>query len=363
MYYREVYILRPEAMPVAAGTRTLDINITDPISKLTVIWKLHNGGVVPTGHPGSVIKNILVCDGADVLYSMNGSHAQSMAYYTENTQPACIIDYIDNDYSIQTAEILFGRWLYDEKLALDPKRFNNLQIKIEYDRALGGSTPDDLILSVHAHCFDEKIIEPIGWLFNKEIYSFIPIAGGWRYIDLPTDYPIRGIMFGAENEYDAPNFVFEEFKLTEDQGKHILIESELHPYMQETTGYYHPWNEMVYAFPKSAGANLKIFVTPHFERQTHLEATAVAEGTLQQNAAGFSQNIQTQTTPQIMKGSCIGYAPFGTMWLKTFGGQDIEDCWQINYTGSGRLELQSIAGLVARTVEYQKVYTQQVRTY
>lgn len=363
MYYREVYILRPEAQATAAGTRTLDINITDPISKLSVTWKAKNTDSVPDGHPGSMVKNILVCDGADVLFSMNGSHAQSMAYYTENTQPACILNYVTGEYSVQMAEIKFGRHLYDEMLALDPKRFSNLQIKVEFDRALGGCTGDNLILSVYAHCFDEKVIEPIGFLYNKEIYSFIPVAGGWRYIDLPTDYPIRAIMFGAENEYDAPNFVFQEMRLTEDQGKHVLIESEFHRYMQETSAYYHPWEEMVYGFPSAADTDLTIYVTPHFERQSHLMPTASAEGIRQNSAAGFTQIVEVEDTNQIMKGMVMGHVPFGAMWLKTYGGQDIEDCWQINYTGSGRLELQTATGITARTVEYQKVYTQQVRTY
>jgi len=363
MYYREVYILRPELQTVAAATRTLDINITDPISKISVTWKKKNTNSTSLGHPGSIVKNILVCDGADVLYSMNGSHAQSMAYYTENTQPACILNYVTGEYSVQMAEIKFGRWLYDEMLALDPKRFNNLQIKIEWDDTLGGCTGDHPYFSVYAHCFDEKVVEPIGWLYNKEIYSFIPVAGGWRYIDLPTDYPIRAIMFGCENEYDAPNFVFAEMRLTEDQGKHVLIESELHRYMQETTAYYHPWNEMVYALPTGSNADMTIHVTPHFERQSHLMPTAVAEGFRHQSAAGFTQIVATETTAQIIKGEVMGHCPFGAMWLKTYGGQDIEDCWQINYTGSGRLELRTCTGITTRTVEYQKVYTQQVRTY
>lgn len=362
MYYREVEVLRAEAINTA-GTRTVDLNITDPISKLSVIWKKFNTDSAPKGHPGSIVKNILVCDGGDVLFSMNGSHAQSMAYYTENKQPASIINYVINECSVQCAEIKFGRWLYDELLALDPAKYSNLQIKVEHDLALGGSLGVEATLSIYAHCFDEKKISPVGFLYNKEIYTFLPTAGGWFYADIPTDHPVRAIMFGAENEYDAANFVFDELILTEDQGKHILIDSEMHRYMYQTTAYYHPWNEIVYCFPPSAKANHKIFLTPHFERQSHLIPTAVPEGFLNQLAAGFSQNVQVETTPQIMKGAVLGHCPFGAVWLKTFGGQDIDDCWQIAYTGSGRLALHVITPITARTVEYQHVYVQQVRKY
>jgi len=362
MYYREVEVLRKEAL-AASATKTVDLNITDPISKLSVIWKKFNTASVPAGHPGSIVKNILVCDGADVLFSMNGSHAQSLAYYTDNKQPHSIINYVTGEASVQMAEIKFGRWLYDEQLALDPKRFSNLQIKVEYDRALGGSVGTEGDLSIYAHCFDEKVIEPVGFLYNKEIYTFLPTSGGWFYVDIPTDYPLRALMIGAENEYDAANFVFDELKLTENQGKHVLIQSEMHRYMSQTTAYYDPWNEIVYGIPSAASTKLTVYVTPHFERQSHLMPTAAPVGIMNQSAAGCTQDIQVATTNQILKGAVIGHCPFGAIWLKTFGGQDIEDCWQIQYKGSGRLELHVISGITARTVEYQHVYTQQVRTY
>jgi len=362
MYYREVEVLRSESI-AAAGTRTVDLNITDPISKLSVIWKKFNTNSVPIGHPGNIVKNIIVCDGADVLFSMNGSHAQSMAYFTDNIQPASILNYVTGECSVQCAELKFGRWLYDELLALDPKRYNNLQIKVEHDLALGSSTGTVANLSIYAHCFDEKVIEPKGFLYNKEIYTFLPVAGSWYYVDIPTDYPIRGILWGAQQATDGPNFIIDEFKLTENQGKHILIESEMHRYMYQTSAYYDPWNEMAYAIPSAADTNCNLYVTPHFERQSALIPTAAPEGLMANSSAGCLQVIQVEDTNQILKGPISGHNPFGAMWLKTYGGQDVEDCWQIAYSGSGRLELHAVAGLAAQGTKYQHVYTQQVRTY
>jgi len=362
MYYREVEVLRSESI-ATLGTRTVDLNITDPISKISVIWKKFNTNSTPLAHPGNIVKNILVCDGADVLFSMNGSHAQSMAYYTDNIQPASIINYVTGECSVQCAEIKFGRWLYDELLALDPKRYNNLQIKVEHDLILGGSTGAVANLSIYAHCFDEKVIEPQGFLYNKEIYTFLPVAGSWYYIDIPTDYPVRALMWGAENATDGPNFIFDEFKLTENQGKHILIDSEMHRYMYQTSAYYDPWNEIVYAKTAGADTDLGIFITPHFERQSHLLATVLARAVANQSAAGCTQNVRNATGAEILKGIVMGHCPFGAMFLKTFGGDKIEDCWQIAYTGSGRLEIHAVAGLAAQLTKYQHVYVQQVRTY
>jgi len=362
MYYREVEVLRAETMP-AATTRTIDLNITDPISKLSVMWRKTNTGKVPAGHPGQIIKNILVCDGADVLFSMNGSHAQSMAYFTDNKQPASMINYVPNQWSMQIAEIKFGRWLYDEMLALDPKRFNNLQIKIEHDRTLGGSVGTVADLSIYAHCFDEKVIEPVGYLYNKLIYDFLPVAGGWYYIDLPTDYPIRAVMFGGEQATDGPEYILDEFRLTEDQGKHILIESMMERYLFQSRAYYDPWNDMVLAETAAATTLVDGYVTPHWERHWVPVNTAAPNACRVTSTAGCIQQFATATAGAIIQGLCAGHNPFGATFLKTFGGQDIEDCWQISYTGSGRLELHAIAALAAQGTKYQRVYTQQVRTY
>lgn len=362
MYYREVEVLRAESI-ATAGTRTLDINITDPISKLSVVWRKTNSNRTPVAHPGNIVKNILVCDGADVLFSMNGSHAQSMAYFTDNKQPASMINYEVGQWSMQIAEIKFGRWLYDELLALDPKRYSNLQIKIEHDLALGGSTGTVADLSVYAHCFDEKVIEPVGFLYNKEIYTFLPVAGGWYYVDLPTDYPVRAIMFGAEAATDGPENILDEFKLTENQGKHILIESMMERYLFQASAYYDPWNDMVLCKTAAATTNMAIYVTPHWERHYHPINTAAPAATMASSTAGCTQNVQTATAAYIIQGMVFGHNPFGATFLKTYGGQDVEDCWQIPYAGSGRLELHAIAGLAAQGTKYQRVYTQQVRTY
>ena len=362
MYYREVEVLRMESI-AAAGTRTLDINITDPISKLSVVWRKKNSNYTIVNHPADIVKSIIVCDGADVLFAMDGSHAQSMAYFTDNRQPASIINYESGEYSVQMAELKFGRWLYDELLALDPKRFNNLQIKIEHDLALGGCAGSVADLSVYAHCFDEKVIEPVGWLYNKEIYTFLPVAATWYYVDIPTDYPVRALMFGSSQATEGPNFVFEEFKLTENQGKHILVESRVHRYMYQSTAHQDPWNERVSGKTTGADAKLEMPVTPHFEREAACTCSGATAACRNANTAGSRVHVYSAGGAEEVSGPVRGHSPFGDIFLKTFGGEKVEDCWQIPYAGSGRLEIMAMTGLAAQGAKYAKVYTQQVRTY
>jgi len=359
MNYREVEVLAAESITVA-GTRTIDLNITEPISKISVTIKKFNTNSTPIAHPMKIIKNITICDGADILFSMNGSDAAALNYYSTNIQPPSIINYCTGQASVQMVQINFGRYLYDEQLALVPSKYSNLQIKVEHDIALGAATGTVGYMQIYAHCFDEKVINPVGFIYNKEIYEYLPVANAWRYIDLPTDYPIRAIMFGANECTEGPNFNIERIKLTENQGKHHLIESQMHYYMYQSGAYYDPWNDMVYVLPSSTSA-FGYFLTPHFERQAHLSNTLATTAVMNQSAAGCAQNMAVATGANVCQGMVFGHNPFGQTWLKTYGGDSLDDCWNIEYAGSGRLELQAAAG--PDVDEYIRVYTQQIRGY
>ena len=359
MYYREVVIQDAMAI-VGAQTVTRDINITDPITKLMVIARKTNTDSTPVAHPGAMVINVTVCDGADVIFSMPGQDAQAMAMYTDNKQIGSIINYITGQGSTQNIEIKFGRWLYDELLALDPKRYSNLQIKVQMTPALGGSGGANGTLEIYAHCFDEKVVNPVGYLYNKEIYSFLPVANAHVYIDLPTDYPIRAVMFGACECADGPQLNIDHLKLTEDQGKHIIVDNDMIHYLHVQSAYYDPWADMVYCCPDGTNA-LNTFITPHWERQSHLLSTLTAQAIRNNSAQGCVQIIQAAVGAETLQGWVHGHCPFGQTFIQTFGGQDLEDCWQIGVKGSGQLDLTAGAG--PDVDEYVRVYTQQIRSY
>lgn len=359
MYYREVVVQDAMAI-VGAQTITRDINITEPISKLSVIYRKTNTDSVPVAHPGAMMIGIDVMDGADILFSMPGQEAQAMAMFTDNKQIGSIINYVNGQGSTQTAEIKFGRWLYDEMLALDPKRYNNLQIKCQITPALGGAGGANGTLEIYAHCFDEKVIEPIGFLYNKEIYSYLPVANTWHYVDLPTDYPIRAVMFGAPHCEDGPQFNIQHFNLKENQGKHVLVDNDMIHYQHIQSGYYDPWMDMVYACPDDNEA-FDIYVTTHWERFAHMLDTLTAQGVANFSTQGCLTQLMSAAFGNVHQGWVMGHCPFGQTFIKTYGGQDIEDCWHIQEKGSGQLQIQDGAG--PDLDEYIRVFTQQVRTY
>lgn len=357
--YREVEILQAESI-ATAGTRTIDINVMDPISKIDVIWKKTNTNRTPIAHPGKIIKNVSVLDGADVLYSMNGQDGQALAYYQNGKVPGAMTNYELGQWSMQHLQILFGRHMWDEIYALDPRRFNNLQIKIEHDLDLGGSTGTVADLSVYAHVFDEKSIEPRGFILSKEIYSFLPVANAWVYIDLPLDYPIRALMFGANECEDGPEYNLANIKLHEGNGKHILVQSATERYMFQSAARDPLWQEHIIAKPAAADTALTFYCAPHWERTFLGMVTEAGGDSFYTSAAGCAYAFASENG-NIFEGFAIGHIPFGQVYIPLGNEKDEWDYWEPGRSGAGRLELQ--AGATPDTDEYVRVHCQQIRTY
>ncbi|GAH76924.1 unnamed protein product, partial [marine sediment metagenome] len=128
----------------------------------------------------------------------------------------------------------------------------------------------------------------------------------------------------------------------------------------QSSAYYDPWMEKIIL--KTVGtAKLEFFATPHWERSFSGVSEGAAEALRCPTRAGANYAVYTSTGGRIVEGWAQGHNPFGQTFIKTFGGDDIEDCWQISYTGSGRLELK--AGATPDDEEYVRVYTQQIRKY
>lgn len=358
--YREVEILRKESI-ATAGTKVDDLGIQKPITRLDFIWKKTNTNRTPIAHPGKIVSKIEIVDGADVLFSMGGQDAQAMAYYSSGIIPGGMINYELGQWSMQIASIYFGRYMWDEVLALDPMRHNNLQFRVEHNLALGGSTGTVANLSIYAHVFDEKIVQPKGFLRTKEQYSFLPVASAWEYIDLPMDAPIRALMFGANECQDGPEYNLAWYKLDEDNGNRLLLDSESERYMFQTAQRDPIWSEHLICKTAAAATDLSIYGSPHWERTllAHVEGTAYPIAVV--SSAGCLIKVQNATAAAIVEGFIQGHVPFGQVFVPMGNLQTEGDYWDVRNLKRARLSLQ--AGTAPDTDEYVRVYTQQVSPY
>lgn len=223
MNYRQAELLATKSITTAA-VETVDINVSDVISRVSVVLELVNTNVAPVNHPLAAIKKIEIIDGSDVIASMSGYAVQALSYFTTGKMPHNELNYEDNAYCRSFIPLDFGRFLYDPELGLDPKHFKNLQMRIEHDYALGACTPDAATIRVLADMFDERSVSPGGYLQAKEIFSFNPAISIPEYVGLPLDNNIRLILAMNTNDSEEPDILFDSIKIDEEDGKRVVVD-------------------------------------------------------------------------------------------------------------------------------------------
>jgi hypothetical protein len=358
MNYRNSEILADESIAVA-GTKTIDINLSDAISRLTVQVKATNSTSTPIGHPALMVSKIEIVDGSNVVFSMRGIGAQALDFYDTGISPHNAVVYHSGVQCIALYNLNFGRGLYDEVLALDPKRFNNLQLKISHSMIQGGSTPSAATMRIRADVFDGKVPSLQGFLCSKEHYSFPDESGGIVYVDMPTDYALRKMLIVARADSKAPFEQISQVKLSEEQDKKVVFEGYQSDFIKHLTGLWPLYHELLYG--ESTAAGVGHFVTPTVWSYLGLVPDDVTPAYLSADiTSGQKQTIYSNATVPF-RGVVQGYCPHGAV-AYPFGKQsEIADWYDVTQLRSLRLKLtqgSSVSG--SETIE---VITQQLRPY
>lgn len=358
MKHRWAELLAAETI-TAAATKTIDIDLMDPISRLSVLIKLTNNTSTPYDHPDKVLQKLEIVDGSDVLASLNGMETRALNFYERSLEPYANLIYLNDVMCLLEYNINFGRFLWDKELALDPKKFKNPQIKIQHSLGIGGSTPDSMDLRVRADVFDEEAPAPTGFLMPKEIYSYLPAQSGNEYIDLPTDYPIRILMPLSRAASKAPYEQYNQLKLTEDMDKKTILEGYTSDFQKVVAGLYPTFKDLLFGNAQVAG--VAHFITPCFDAYPSLNA----EGTSAQIYAEAFVNGGTKTiygdVASNFHGIYTGRCPHGALGFPMGNLQNPEEWWDVSKLKSARIKVT--AGSSADTTAAIQIVLQQHRKY
>ncbi|MHA2265231.1 MAG: hypothetical protein ACXAEN_22785 [Candidatus Thorarchaeota archaeon] len=359
MNYRHSELMAAESISTA-GTKTVDINLADAISRISLIVNLTNASWTPTDHPAKVLKSIDLVDGSNVIYSLSGGQCKALDFYDVGHSAHDEVNYDDNGISRCTYHLNFGRELFDEELGLDPARFSNLQLKINHDYSLGSGAPDAATLAVFADLFDEKRPTFQGYLMAKELYSVDSVSAQTKYVDLPTDHPIRKLMVMCWHDNECPDLTVGNVKITEEHDKRILVDTGIMEWIRTQMNRYAPYEEYLCG---RTGATIAFYGSPHFD----VNWVVVANGTTLADvfrtwSGGGKQVIDADTDGDFIahvSGQCpMGAVPF------CFGKQDqIGDWWDVTRLGSARLKIVQGTIGTADTSATLDVVTQQMVRY
>jgi len=362
MYYRTTKLLAQKGY-TDDFTEIIDVNILDPISMLNIQFQALNAAVDTIdaiGHWAKGLTKVEVIDGSDVLFSLTGMELFAAQYILLKDMVDDWLHYMGSNYYVVNFRVPFGRWLWDPDFSLDPKRFNNLQLKIQGDMNGGGVLPTACKLKVDALCFDQKTVSPTGFLQMKEVKNYTMTASGHEYTDLPTDYRIRKLFIKALLAGTEPNAVIEHLKLSEDSDKHVPFDLDTDELCQ-----LFPDDNLLYEEhyrTRAHSTQIHHFCTPTSKVgfvSNCIGDTAVAYQGLNEGDGGRVHIIgSTSAYADVI---VRGYFPNGVLSIPLGDEWEASDWYDPSAVRSLRLDLT--AGSGAGTTNTAQIFLQQLRPY
>jgi hypothetical protein len=213
-----------------SGTRTMDLNYTDPISHIMLTFRATNGATSNKENP--VIHNITkieVVDGGDVITSIRGEVLRGLVAHLQGHTPLGNDSEAANEGQMSSVKVPFGRYDLDTDYAFNPTAFRNPQLKVTWDlahiRAIGATAYVTGTLDITAVAvLMEDVSPPTGVLTAKEIYDFTSAASGDERVDMPTDYPWRTLLVRGYENGTALASTITNLKLSADGGKFVAFD-------------------------------------------------------------------------------------------------------------------------------------------
>lgn len=358
MRYRHAEILANQDLG-PSGTELLDIKIVDPISRITLVHQPVGGSNDAVAHPVSNIEKLEIVDGSDVLYSLTGYQGQAINCFDAPSPIIQEVDFRNGGTPLVYIHMDFGRWLWDPILAFDPKKFTNPQIKLTWNEANYDASCTSHGMMLYAHLFDEKEISPTGFLMNKSIKTYEPVAAAFEYTDLPTDYPMRKLILQGLKIGAGVRGVIQELRLSEDNDKRIPIHGDIHnlrSFLDQMGG------DCIDVIRGNCGATSQYyFCTPSnlftLSGVGDIDAKVIAAGL----PVGGRFWVKTETGTIGVNVIARGKNPHGCIAIP-FGMQDDPEDW-FDVTKLGTLSLRTKGGPNSASGDEVHIVTQQLRPY
>lgn len=343
----------------ASGTKILDLNFPDVISRITVKFSATNPATITIQEVAAAnIPKIEIVDGSNVIFSLTGMQTHALDFFDTGRQYICGGSYVVAWGLVAYLTINFGRFLFDPLLGFDPKKFINPQLKITYDE--DAAVADAVVneLTVYADVFDEKAVSPTGFLMNKEVFSYTPVAGATEEIDLPDDYPYRKLILQARVPDLWFGGIISNMKLSEDNDKRIpfdLSSGLLEHWLGEKYGAY--YDGIIADLDTTTGVD--IYHAP--TQGCKLRGDFYCDSDVIDNMPfGYRNKYLTTTMTGYTVMDIAGTMPHGCMCIP-FGDQiNVEDWYQV---AGKTLKLKVKAGGDIGATEEFNVITQQYRPY
>ena len=230
MRTRDSVLLYRETQSSDASTKTIDLDLVDPVTALYLEFEAVNGTTSNLNNfLSDVVTKIEIVDGSEVLYSLTLAELEALHFYKTGKTPVMFPSEWASGTNRHGCYLLFGRKLNDLLYAMDFTKFRNPQLKITWNlaaiRAVSATTAfatGTFKLTVVAKVL-EGMPSPGKYLMAKELLSFTSSAtsGAEERKELPLDYVYRMLMTRHWVQLSDILEVTSDLKLTADADKYI----------------------------------------------------------------------------------------------------------------------------------------------
>lgn len=337
MRFREHYFKR-ESTVADSDTVIIDINVTDPISYITVEYEARNGITSCKDHAlHHDVSRIELVDGSEVLWSLNMEQAIALNVAELGVMPHNYLTEKGSEVQEESCIIHFGRYPDDPDYYFDPSRYKNPQLRLVHELKIandGGFTTGTGKVTVKARIIEEGAHAYAGYLMSKEKYSWTSTGSGDETVDLPQDYPYRKLLIQAKADGITPEEILTKIKLSCDADKYVPFDAyteDIADLNLRTVGLVNNVKRV-----KLADGEYKYFElysikhASIFAEGAHIEASPfdIDANQITVNAYNFTNLASPtyQTEPVNMLAKVVGLAPFGIYQIP-FGNQDDETTW------------------------------------
>jgi len=357
MNYRHAVLLA-EGDLGGSGTKIISDFGVDPISRISLVFRPVGGSNTPAAHPAASVSNIKLVDGSDVLFSLTGYQAQALNILRAPKPHPQVIHFFTGGTPLTPFHIDFGRYLWDNQLAFDPKKFTNPQLKFTWNEVTWDASCGSHGFSVHAHTFDEKAISPIGFLMSKEVKSYVPTSDGYEYTDLPLDYPHRALFIQGFCSGGGLRAIVKEVRLDEDNDKRVIIDGDvdlLRNYLDEF------WGDAVDLLVGTVAAGSTTFFCTGHNHCSIAGITDTNAKTIAGRDLSGGKFWATAEAAGLGNFTIRGKNPHGVMGIP-FGDQmDMADWYDVAKIGKLRLRIQG--GPNSSSSYNNRIVCEQLRKY
>lgn len=210
-----------------SGTKTFNLDYTDPITQLDIYLEATNGSAGNVESPFErCISKIEIVDGGEVLWDLPGEVALAAFSHDNEAMPYSEIEEAYNGSVRQQLPIRFGLKLFDPVYAFDARQHKNPQLKFTFDEATintagtTGYSSDTWTFTLGVRLMEDAPA-PGGFLSYRTVESFTSAGTGARRVEMPVDKRIRYLICRAAKADTALYNIITNHKLSENGGKFV----------------------------------------------------------------------------------------------------------------------------------------------